>query len=72
MRLSCRAVSKNLRPTCGGAREGVTGKVRSDITAIVVVSQLRPESISDSGGDFPVAFSLMTLGLSTSSLGFFS
>src|SRR5437868_1814959 len=52
MRLSCRAVSKNLRPTLGGAREWMTGKVRSGITAIAVISQLRPESINDSGGDF--------------------
>jgi len=42
------------------------GKVRSDITAIAVISQLRP------GGDFQVTFSLITLDLSTSSLGFFS
>jgi hypothetical protein len=27
----------------GGAREWVTGKVRSGITAIAVISQLRPE-----------------------------
>src|SRR5207248_1962738 len=39
-------------PTLGGAREWVTGKVRSGITAIAVISQLRPEIINDSGGDF--------------------
>jgi hypothetical protein len=42
MRLSCRAVSKNLRPTLGGERERATGKVRSGITAIAVISQLEP------------------------------
>jgi len=34
---------ENLRPTLGGARERATGKVRSGITAIAVISQLRPE-----------------------------
>jgi hypothetical protein len=41
MRLSCLDVSKNLRPTLGGAREWVT--VRSGIAAITVISQLGPE-----------------------------
>jgi hypothetical protein len=40
MRLSCLDVSKNLRPTLGGAREWVTEKIRSSITVIAVISQL--------------------------------
>jgi len=61
MRFLCRAVSKILPPTL--VKEW-TNKRYPACSA--------RKSINDLGGDFQVAFLLITLGLSTSSLGFFS